>query len=257
MGGSNSSNNSGSNAPTEQIAQYFTDHMTTSVNSQMTESFLTVDQRLVSSQRMVGWTFSLPPKGYCPVNAPPRNLTLTQRNDTAAAVALSASALRPDSLAKSLLNGLEQATGGTVDRSRPGVLNFSGPNVNQRLTVSDTTRAAVTNALGVKLGSYVSTTMINNQEQVNINIVMPCGNVQSDQTNLSRSYATDIASSVTEILMRAPEVRKFSEILAPELPPASIFDLVYQKVGNIPVEQIVAVLVLIGVVIFFAMSNDD
>lgn len=258
MGGSNSSNNGGgNNGPTEQVANFFTNNMATTVNGQMTESFMTVDQKIVSSQRMVGWTFSLPPRGYCPANAPPRNLVITQRNDTAAAVALSAAALRPDALAKSLINGLERATAGTVDRSRPGVLNFAGPNVNQRLHITDETRDAVSNALAVKLKSVVTTTLVNNQEQINFNLVMPCGNVVVDQSNLSRSLATDIALAATDILMKSPEVRDFTKVLAPQLPPATLTDMIMEKIGNASTEVIVVVLILIAAAVFFLMGNDD
>ncbi len=194
MGGNASTDGGGGNngRAAEQVATYFTTNMAATVNTQMNESMMTVDQHISSSQKQVGWTVSLPPKGYCPPNALPRNFTLLQRNDSAAAVAMSAASLRPKSLVKSLLNGLESATGGAVDRSKPGVLNFAGPNVNKRLTVTEETRRAVTNALAVKLGSYVSSTIQNNQEQVNINIVMPCGNVTIDQTNISKSMATRV-----------------------------------------------------------------
>ena len=255
--GNNGSSGGGPGGPTEQVAQYFTTHMASTINTQMSESYMTVEQHISSTQRQVGWTVSLPPKGYCPANAPPRNFTMTQRNDTAAAVAFSAQALRPDSLAKSLLNGLESATSGTVDKSSPGVLNFGGPNVNQRLTITEDTRNAVSNALGVKLGSYVSSTLNNNQEQVNINIVLPCGNATIDQSNLSKAMATDIALTTTEVLMRAPEVKKFTELLAPELPPLGVMDVIGNQMNNMPTEQIVVLIALVGVMGYFALRSEE
>jgi hypothetical protein len=255
MGGGGSTA-SASNA-VEQVANYFTNHMAQTVNQQMSESILTVNQNISSSQKQVGFTVSLPPKGYCPAHALPRNLVMIQRNDGAAAVAFSAQALRPEALMKNLLTGLESATSGSVDRTRPGMLNFTGPSVTQRITFSEETKRMVSNALAVKLGSYVTSNIVNNQEQININIVMPCGNVLFDQVNIAKTLATDVAFSATEVIMKSPEALKFAELIAPDIPPLGIMDLAAAQIGEMSNETLIALVVAAAVIGYVLMGSDS
>ncbi len=71
---------------------------------------------------------------------------------------------------------------------------------------------------------------------------------------------TDIAFAATEVLMKAPEVQRFTELIAPEIPPLGIMDLAAQQVSEMPPEQLVLLVAVVASAGYFLLmcgSSDD
>lgn len=237
---------------------FITRRMISTVNSSLLESAMNIDQSQISNQVISDVTVSLPPKGYCPANAPPRNFIIDQRNTSAIALAMSASSIRPDQLAKSMIDDVAKATSGTAFLNSEGHLDFRGPyKSNPVLIVSDRTRMNVTNAVKAKLGSYMTSTQVNNQTQTRMNVLMMCGNVSLNQTNYAKAMATDIALAAAEILMAAPEVQTMKDKLAPQLPNPRLVDMISDYFATLSTQAAVVWLLVLVVLIYLLFFQSE
>lgn len=205
----------GGEQSTEQVRTYVDMKMTNVVSNTLIKKNTTVDQSSTGNQIIRKVRVRTMPVGYCPVGTFPGGYNISNTKHLNMSTVVNMSNVNSQDITDAVKKELEDQASAATKNDKSGTFAVGDKTTNsQKLSVTDITVKNIKQNIDMTLSTYMKQKDGGDQIIEEVDMIPPCMTPGMAPLTLSNeSYidmmATDIASSVTDVVMKSEEIKSF------------------------------------------------